>query len=294
MKVAIYGQFYHRNSGQYIQELLDALALQDIEIEIEENFLSIINEKSSIDKQYNNFATFTKLDRSYQLFFSIGGDGTILKSINFVRDLDIPIVGINTGRLGFLATIQKENIKAMVWALKEKKYTISIRGLITIATSPKNEGLSDMNFALNEVAISRKNTTSMITIETWLNGKYLNAYWADGLIVSTPTGSTGYSLSCGGPIIDPKTNALAITPIAPHNLNARPLIIPDDTELTLKVTGRENMFLVSLDSRLTSLDNDTTITIKKAPFTIGLVLLNEDSFIKTLRQKLLWGEDKRN
>jgi len=294
MKVAIYGQFYHKNSGQYIQELLDALELQDIQVEIEANFLKIINENSSIEKQYTNFSTFTKLDNSYQLFFSIGGDGTILKSINFVRDLDIPIVGINTGRLGFLATIQKENIKKMMLAIKEKKYSISKRELITIATSPENDSLSNMNFALNEIAISRKNTTSMITIETWLDGKYLNAYWADGLIIATPTGSTGYSLSCGGPIIDPKTKALAITPIAPHNLNARPLMIPDNTELTLKVSGRENEFLVSLDSRLTSLHNDTTITIKKAPFTIGLVLLNEDSFIKTLRQKLLWGEDKRN
>lgn len=294
MKVAIYGQFYHKNSGQYIQELLDALELQDIQVEIEANFLKIINENSNIEKQYTNFSTFTKLDSSYQLFFSIGGDGTILKSINFVRDLNIPIVGINTGRLGFLATIQKENIKKMMLAIKEKKYSISKRELITIATSPQNDSLSNMNFALNEIAISRKNTTSMITIETWLDGKYLNAYWADGLIIATPTGSTGYSLSCGGPIIDPETKALAITPIAPHNLNARPLMIPDNTELTLKVSGRENEFLVSLDSRLTSLHNDTTITIKKAPFTIGLVLLNEDSFIKTLRQKLLWGEDKRN
>jgi len=156
MKVAIYGQFYHKNSGKYIQELLDALELQDIQVEIEANFLKIINENSSIDKQYTNFSTFTKLDNSYQLFFSIGGDGTILKSINFVRDLDIPIVGINTGRLGFLATIQKENIKKMMLALKEKKYSISKRELITIATSPQNDSLCDMNFALNEIAISRK------------------------------------------------------------------------------------------------------------------------------------------
>ena len=294
MKVGIYGQFYHENSGKYIQELLDLLEEKNIEVVIEKEFLEIIHKKNSIKKQYSEFSTFKELDSSFDLFFSIGGDGTILKSVNFIKNLDIPIVGINTGRLGFLATIQKEEISETISSILQKKYSISRRSLLTIATSPKNEGLSDINFALNEIAISRKNTTSMITIETWLDGKYLNAYWADGLIISTPTGSTGYSLSCGGPIINPETNALAITPIAPHNLNARPLVIPDDIELKLKVSGREDDYLVSLDSRITSLDKDTEITIKKASFTIGLVLLHEDSFIKTLRKKLLWGEDKRN
>ncbi|WP_121666762.1 NAD kinase [Mesonia aquimarina] len=294
MKVGIYGQFYHENSGKYIQELLDLLEEQNIEVRIEEEFLEIIHQKEEIKKEYNEFSTFKELDNSYDLFFSIGGDGTILKSINYIKSLDIPIVGINTGRLGFLATIQKEEISQTINSILQKKYSISRRSLLEIATSPKNESLSDINFALNEIAISRKNTTSMITIQTWLDGKYLNAYWADGLIVSTPTGSTGYSLSCGGPIINPKTNALAITPIAPHNLNARPLIIPDDIEIDLKVSGREEDYLVSLDSRITSLSKNTKITIKKAPFSIGLVLLHEDSFIKTLRKKLLWGEDKRN
>lgn len=294
MKVGIYGQFYHENSGKYIQELLDLLEEQNIDIRIEEGFLEIIHQKKEITKKYNEFSTFKELDNSYDLFFSIGGDGTILKSINYIKSLDIPIVGINTGRLGFLATIQKEEISQTINSILQKKYSISRRSLLEIATSPKNESLSDINFALNEIAISRKNTTSMITIQTWLDGKYLNAYWADGLIVSTPTGSTGYSLSCGGPIINPKTNALAITPIAPHNLNARPLVIPDDIEIRLQVSGREEDYLVSLDSRITSLDKNTKITIKKAPFSVGLVLLHEDSFIKTLRKKLLWGEDKRN
>ncbi|PZD78735.1 NAD kinase [Mesonia sp. K7] len=294
MKVAIYGQFYHEDSGKYIQELLDELEAQDVEVHIEENFLKIINETEEINKKYPQFDTFTKIDNSYSYFFSIGGDGTILKCINYVRDTKVPIVGINTGRLGFLATIQKDEIKSMLKALSEKNYTISRRELLSIATTPKNQSLSDMNFALNEIAISRKNTTSMITIDAWLDGKYLNGYWADGLIVATPTGSTGYSLSCGGPIITPETKSLVITPIAPHNLNARPLVIPDDTELTLKVSGREDEFLVSLDSRLTSLNNETTMTLKKADFTIGLVSLEQESFVKTLRKKLLWGEDKRN
>ena len=294
MKVAIYGQFYHQNSEKYVQQLLDALEKKNISVFIEENFLNIIRENEVIKKEYNQFKTFTKLDKSFDLFFSIGGDGTILKSVNHVKDLDIPIVGINTGRLGFLATIQKEEITETISSILQKNYTISERELLTIATTPNKESLSDVNFALNEITVSRKNTTSMITIKTWLDDKYLTAYWADGLIITTPTGSTGYSLSCGGPVITPETNALALTPIAPHNLNARPLVIPNKTKIKLEVSGRAGEYLVSLDSRLTTLEENTTIYIEKAPFTIGLVSLNEDSFIKTLRQKLLWGEDKRN
>ncbi|TQD39651.1 NAD kinase [Haloflavibacter putidus] len=294
MKVAIYGQFYHENSGKYIEELLELLDKEGFEVVIEEKFLSIINQHETITKDYNNWATFNALDNSFNLLFSLGGDGTILKSIDYIKKLDIPIVGINTGRLGFLATIQKEEIQECVQAILEGKYIISERELLDVATSPQNQSLSQTSYALNEVAINRKNSTSMITIHTWLNQKYLTSYWADGLIVSTPTGSTGYSLSCGGPIISPETKSSLITPIAPHNLNARPLIIPDDTEIKLQVTGRLEDFLVSLDSRVTSLHKDTIITIKKAAFKIGLVILEDDSFIKTLRKKLLWGEDRRN
>ena len=173
-------------------------------------------------------------------------------------------------------------------------YTISERSLLTLTTEPPNIEITRLNFALNEVAINRKNTTSMIKVETMINDKYLTSYWSDGLVVSTPTGSTGYSLSCGGPVIDPRTNSIVLTPIAPHNLSARPLVIPDSSTLTLKVSGREKNYLVSMDSRIATLDNDTILTIKKAPFTIKLVQLVNDSFVKTLREKLLWGEDKRN
>lgn len=294
MKVGIYGQFYHTNSGKYIEELLHALEQDDIEVFIEKNFLKLIHLNKTVTKEYKHFSTFEELDASYDLFFSIGGDGTILKSINFIRDLKIPILGINTGRLGFLATIQKEEIKQTISTILDKKYSISERTVLSIKTDPENNEIKDTNFALNEIAVSRKNTTSMITIETWLNGNYLTSYWADGLIISTPTGSTGYSLSCGGPVIMPNTDALAITPIAPHNLNARPLIIKDETTITLKVSGRENFYLASMDSRLASLNNETIITITKAPFKIHMVELHADSFIKTLRQKLLWGEDRRN
>jgi NAD+ kinase len=294
MKIGIYGQFYHENSEAYIQLILDALQKKNVEIVIEENFLDIINLHQDITKNFSGVDTFSQLDNTYDLFFSIGGDGTILKSVTFVRDLGIPIVGINTGRLGFLATIQKEEIAKSINQILNGDYLISKRSVLTIETEPSNSEIHPLNFALNEVAVNRKNTTSMIKVETLVNDKYLTSYWSDGLIVSTPTGSTGYSLSCGGPVIDPSARSVVITPIAPHNLNARPLVLPDNSVVSLKVSGREKSYLVSLDSRIATLENETTIIIKKAPFHINLVQLHDDSFIKTLRKKLLWGEDKRN
>lgn len=294
LKIGIYGQFYHDNSDVYIQKLLEALYSEDISIHIEKNFLELINKHQKIDDKFSNFSTFKELDNSFDLFFSIGGDGTILNSITYVKDLNIPLAGINTGRLGFLASIQKEDITKSVEQLLHNNYKISERSLLSISVTPDNSDLESINFALNEVTVIRKNTTSMLKVETFLNEEYLTTYWSDGLIVSTPTGSTGYSLSCGGPIVDPHSNSMILTPIAPHNLNARPIVIPETTEVKLKVTGREGNYLVSLDSRIVTLTNDTVITIKKSPFTIKMIQLHEDSFIKTLRKKLLWGEDKRN
>lgn len=294
MKIGIYGQFYHENSEIYVQLLLDALQKKAAQVLIEERFLEIINRNKEITRSFTNFSTFTELDTSFDLFFSIGGDGTILKAVTFVRDLGIPIVGINTGRLGFLATIQKEEMTKSLNQILEGQYSISERSLLTVETVPSSEEIQPLNFALNEVAVNRRNTTSMIKVETLVNHKYLTSYWSDGLIVATPTGSTGYSLSCGGPVIEPAAKNIVLTPIAPHNLNARPLVIPDSNEVTLKVSGREDTFLLSMDSRIATLENETTITIRKAPFTIKLLQLNDDSFIKTLRKKLLWGEDKRN
>ncbi len=293
MKIGIYGQFYHKEAARYVQQLLDILDKKKIEVIIEKNFLNLIHEHDSIDKNYRHFSTFEELDTSYDLFFSIGGDGTILKTVTYIRDLNIPIVGINTGRLGFLATIKKQEIQDSIEKILAGKYTLSERSLLQV-TVDDIEIFNDINFALNEIVVSRKNTTSMISISTKLNGESLTNYWADGLIVSTPTGSTGYSLSCGGPVITPHTSSLILTPIAPHNLNARPLVIPDHTEITLKVSGREKQHLISLDSRIATLNNETTITLKKAPFTISLINLEGESFLKTLREKLLWGEDKRN
>lgn len=294
MKIGIYGQFYHENSEVYIQLLLKALQKRDAEVLIEKNFSDIINHHQDITNKFLGFSTFTKLDSSFDLFFSIGGDGTILKAATFVSDLGIPIVGINTGRLGFLATIQKEGISESLNRILEGEYTISERTLLSIETTLNNADEKSLNFALNEVAVNRQNTSSMIKVETWVDDNYLTSYWSDGLIVATPTGSTGYSLSCGGPVIEPSASNILLTPIAPHNLNARPLVLPDDVKISLKVSGREESFLLSLDSRTATMENDTLVVIKKAPFTLKLLQLHEDSFIQTIRKKLLWGEDKRN
>lgn len=294
MKIGIYGQVYHENAGIYIQLLLDALQKKGIKIFIEENFLEIINRNQDITKNFSELSTFTELDPSFDFFFSIGGDGTILKAVTFVRDMGIPIVGINTGRLGFLATIQREEITKSLTTILNGEYTISERTLLTVETVPESQEIQTLNFALNEVAVNRKNTTSMIKVETLVDDKYLTSYWSDGLIVATPTGSTGYSLSCGGPVIEPSTSGFVLTPIAPHNLNARPLVVPDSSVISIRVSGRENSFLLSMDSRIETLESNTCVNIKKAPFTIKLLQLNDDSFIKTIRKKLLWGEDKRN
>ncbi len=293
MKVAIFGQYYQNDTRPIIKDIFVFFNRNNVEMVIEEKFLKILYEEKIVEKQYNTFSSHTDLNSSFDILISIGGDGTILRAATFVRDSGIPILGVNAGRLGFLAKVQKENIGAFLQIVLEKKYTISERSLLTIDCSPDNAEI-DINFAMNEVAVSRKDTTSMITIETFLNGEYLNSYWADGLIIATPTGSTGYSLSCGGPILTPEVKGLVVTPIAPHNLNARPLVIPDTIEITLKVSGREAQYLVSLDSRITSVNNNSVIKIKKTPFNINMVEIPEETFFKTLRTKLLWGEDKRN
>jgi len=208
--------------------------------------------------------------------------------------LGIPIVGVNTGRLGFLSTLKKEEVRRVVTEFVSGAYSIVERSLVEVNADFDIPEFRDMNYALNEVTVSRKDTTSMITVETHLNNEYLTSYWADGLIVATPTGSTGYSLSCGGPVIMPGVQSLVITPIAPHNLNARPLVISDDTIIRLKVSGREVNHLVSLDSRIATIENGKEITVKKAPFTIKMIAYTSESFLETIRNKLLWGQDKRN
>ncbi|MFM2368217.1 MAG: hypothetical protein RL619_517 [Bacteroidota bacterium] len=294
MKVAIYGQYYQNSTEPIINDIFIFFNKNNVEMIIESNFLSMVNEKKIVEKKYKTFSSHTELDQSFDLLISIGGDGTILRAATLVRDSGIPILGINAGRLGFLATVQKENIAEFMQFIIDKKYTVSKRTLLTLTCSTENESIQDINFAMNEITVSRKDTTSMITIDTYLDDEYLNSYWADGLIISTPTGSTGYSLSCGGPILTPTVKSLVITPIAPHNLTARPLVVPDETEIKLKVSGREENYLVSLDSRVTTIKNESILTIKKTPFQINMVEIPDETFLKTLRSKLLWGEDKRN
>lgn len=294
MKVAIYGQYYQESTKPIIRDILGFFNEKKIEMVIEESFLAKIYEKELASRPYKTFSSHKDLDSSFDIFISIGGDGTILRAATLVRDSGIPVLGINAGRLGFLATVQKDNIHEFLQFILEKKYTTSARTLLSLTCDPEIESIGELNFAMNDVTVNRKDTTSMITIETFLNGSYLSSYWADGLIISTPTGSTGYSLSCGGPVLTPDVSSLVLTPIAPHNLTARPLVIPDDTEIRLRVSGREDQFLVSLDSRTVSVKNESVLRIRKTPFKINMVEIPEESFLKRLRTKLLWGEDKRN
>ena len=294
MKIAIFGQYYQNDTRPIIRDIFVFFNANNVELVIEAKFLDILYKEEILKKEYKTFVSHQDLDSSFDMLLSIGGDGTILRAVTYVRNSGIPILGINAGRLGFLATVPKDNIEEFLQLVLEKKYSISKRTLISLKCSKPNPEIDEINFALNEITVSRKDTTSMITVETSLNGEYLNSYWADGLIVATPTGSTGYSLSCGGPVLTPDVKSLVITPIAPHNLNARPLVITDDTEIELKVSGRENQYLISLDSRITSVDNNTILRIKKTDFHINMIEIHNETFLKTIRKKLLWGEDKRN
>ena len=234
------------------------------------------------------------LDSSIDLLVSIGGDGTFLRTIEYVRDLNIPVMGINTGNLGFLATIKKENLGQAVEKIYNKKFKVENRSLIKVNSEEIGLPKNLFPYALNEISVVRKDTTSMINIKTSLDGNHLNSYWADGLIISTPTGSTGYSLSCGGPVISPSSGSLVLTPISPHNLNARPLVISDETKIELSVSGREEKHLLSIDSNIFTVQNQTKITIEKPNFDFKIAHFSNNNFYKTLKEKLLWGKDKRN
>lgn len=293
-KVAIFGQTYTVNADKEIKILLTSLEKHNVVAFFEESFYNVLKEHEHLTKKYPTFSSFEDLNNSFDLFFSLGGDGTMLRAVTYVRNLGIPILGINTGRLGFLANIQKNEIAESIELLIAKEYTIQERTLLSIKTSPEVETFDELSFALNEITIARQNTTSMIGVKTYLNNEYLTNYWSDGLIIATPTGSTGYSLSCNGPVISPDSKSLVITPIAPHNLNARPMVIPDNTSLKLEVDSREKSFLISLDSRITSVPKNTKIYLQKSPFTIKSIIPSNQSFLTTLRTKLLWGEDTRN
>lgn len=293
MKIAIYIRQYTAENESILQQLF-SLFTPDDQVYIEQEILSELQLRSDTFNSAKSFASFEDLNPSYDVMLTIGGDGTLLKGITYVRSLQIPILGINAGRLGFLATAHKGDLPNVLEQLRKGDYQVVERSVIEAVFADTGEPVDTVNFALNEITVTRKNTASMITVDTELNGDYLCSYWADGLIIATPTGSTGYSLSCAGPVILPTAKNFVLTPIAPHNLSARPVIIPEDAEVKLSISGREKKFLMSLDSNIKSIPNKQSIIVRKAPFVVKMIRLEGDSFIKTLRTKLLWGEDKRN
>ena len=292
MTIAIFGSPYPEHFSKYIQHLIKKLETEHINLIIEEEFSIFLENNIRFNKSISTFNSYETLKNKSDFLLSIGGDGTLLKAVTYVRESEIPIMGINTGRLGFISSISADQIDDAITDILKGNYKINERTLLELS-SDKNL-FKEKNFALNEVAVSKKDTSSMIRIDAYVDDEFLNTYWADGLVVSTPTGSTGYSLSCGGPIILPGTNNIIITPNAPHNLNVRPIVIDDNSVIKLKVEDRDQLALVSLDSRSRAFDSETELIIKKANFKVRLVQPQNNSLIKTIRHKLMWGLDKRS
>ena len=296
MRIAIFGREPKTQNLPYIEVVLEKLHEETVQIGVYsplKDAVEQIKQEEFENLEYLVYANEEELkDFDPDFLISLGGDGTILDATVLIQSKDIPILGINMGRLGFLANVAKSNIESSLDALFTGRFQLDFRTLLQVKTSCNK--LLKPNFALNEITLARKETTSMITVHTYLNGNYLNSYWADGLIVSTPTGSTGYSLSCGGPIIMPNSDNFVLTPIAPHNLTMRPFVINDSNTLRMQVESRENEFLASLDSRMHSFTSDTELLIQKADFRIALVQTELQDFPSTMRNKLSWGRDFRN
>ena len=288
--IALFGKTLHPQNVIFVQEIIDYLTKLGLPFAIEKNYGELI--KDRVNFACETFSNFDEVRSKTEILISLGGDGTILEALTFIKNTQTPILGINFGRLGFLANVGKEQIHQAIDIVARGKYLIDKRSLLELNSNKSLFG--NMNFALNEMTIQRKDQSSMITVKTFLNGELLNAYWADGLIISTPTGSTGYSLSCGGPILYPTSGNFVITPVAPHNLNVRPIVVSDDVILSFEVSGRGNSFLCTLDSRFETIDSSYQIAIKKAPFTANLVRLTDMNFISSLKNKLNWGIDQRN
>ncbi|MCB2194817.1 MAG: NAD kinase [Bacteroidetes bacterium] len=292
MKVAIYGRNFDKGFKEYVKKFFEILQANNIEITIFYKFYDFLNRE--IDLNLASISTFKKhhdIKQGVDLLFSIGGDGTILDTVTFVRNYNIPIVGINTGKLGFLASIAKEEIEPALSAIFNGNYSIEERTLLRLESS---SGLfKDFPYSLNEISV-QKVDSAMITVHAYIDGEFLNSYWADGLLISTPTGSTAYSLSVGGPIITPQSGNFIISPISPHNLTVRPIVLPDTSVLQLKLEDRSLNYIASLDHRSLLIKNTEEISIRKADFKIRLIKLDQSSFYKTLRNKLMWGMDKRN
>lgn len=293
MKVAIYGRGLEADQHAQVFALLTELQHQLIDTMVYSGLAMLHEEIFSPYSGEQLFETTADLEAAgVTCLISLGGDGTLLDTVTLVKDTQIPILGINFGRLGFLASLGKDELIHAVDALVSGTYVTDKRALIHLDANMPLFG--DIPFALNEFAIHKRDTSSMIKIHTYLNGEFLNTYWADGLIVSTPTGSTGYNMSCNGPIIFPESDSFVITPVAPHNLNVRPIVIPNDTIVSFEVEGRMDEFICTLDSRKEIVPRDVQLAIKKELFDVKLIRLNENSFLSTLRNKLTWGLDKRN
>ena len=293
MRVLVFGKQYKDKDLPQVQEALDALQAEGIAISIFDAYLQDIRAAVKLPKNWEIFANYEDFRiQSVDFVVVLGGDGTMLAATTLVRDTGVPMLGINLGRLGFLASIDKTHIRQSITMLARGQYRIEERTTLYLESSPHIFG--EMPFALNDCTLLKRDTSSMITIHTFLNGDYLSSYWADGIIIATPTGSTGYSLSCGGPIIFPDSANFVITPVAPHNLNVRPLVLSDDSVIAFEVEGRADNFICSLDSRFELVGNHHQLAVRKNGFPIKLVQLQDTTFLNTIRAKLGWGEDVRN
>ncbi len=292
MRIGIYTRGIELNQLQDVQMLMDELAIHRITPVVYRPFYEQIRDKVRFPDTMEHFETFYDLDEQIECFISLGGDGTLLDTVTLVRDKKIPILGINFGRLGFLAGIGREEVTTAVASLINRTYVLDRRTLIHLDSDESLFG--EIPYALNEFAIHKKDTSPMIKIHTYLNGAFLNTYWADGLIVATATGSTGYNLSCNGPVIFPDAEDFVITPVAPHNLNVRPIVVPNHNIISFEVEGRSDQFICVLDARKEVVSRQVQLAVKKESFSINLLRLNENDFLQTLRSKLSWGFDKRN
>jgi NAD+ kinase len=289
--IAIYGKTLNEKNVPAAQELFDLLKQRGMKCVVEEKYARLLHEQLNVPLKTDTFANFSEVENCVDEVLSLGGDGTILDAVVMIKESEKPILGINFGRLGFLASLGKEQIVAAVDAIESGAYMIDKRSLIELQS---NKPLFEDNIALNDMTIQRQNQSSMITVNAYLNGELLNTYWADGLIIATPTGSTGYSLSCGGPIIYPTSDNFVITPVAPHNLNVRPMVVSDNVVLSFEVTGRGDSFLCTLDSRAKAIDSSFQLAVKKASFSAHIIRLTDQSFLTALKTKLNWGSDQRN
>lgn len=292
MKVALYSQKVKKDFFPYLEEIIAFFDEQNWTFVLEKKLKEELQGKFLKLESCATFSTHEDLKTGFDLAISMGGDGTFLQMVNFVRDSKTPIVGINTGRLGFLSNVSKNNIREALTKISRQEYTLQDRSLLEIST--KDKLFEEENYAINELTIHKKDSSSMISVKVELDGIYMNAYWADGLIISTPTGSTAYSLSCGGPIVTPGSGVHVLTPIAPHNLNVRPVIVPDFKEIKIIAECRSKSLFLTLDSRSKIIPNKYEITIRKARFSIQVVQFDDYGFFDTIRDKLLWGLDKRN